>query len=155
MPAVFLSYSTPSMEPVLRLRDLLRACGLEVVLAPMPGRTTWPRIQEEVTRCQAFIAWVAAGGVYSEWVWKEVQEAMKALPPGAVIPVVEEGASAPAALREMGGLPFHPARTAEAAEESLDRLRELRATGASPALQLVWGALALLFLAMTSADQGG
>lgn len=80
MSHIFISYSKKNLEDARRLRHLLQDNGFTIWMDEThlgPSDSWWPKIQDNISSCAAFIVIMSPEAKQSLWVGKEIQVAKK------------------------------------------------------------------------------
>ena len=96
---VFISHSMEDAWIVYELHDLLKINGIEAYVAEWslsPGAELSEKIKTAIRSCNCFLVLLTRHGTRSQWVNQEIGIAEGYRKP--IIPLVEEGESAPALL---------------------------------------------------------
>ncbi len=110
MRRAFVSHSTADDSFIAEMESFLRAAGFDDVFndvhAIQPDEKFWPRIEQGITDCDAFVVVLTAASTNSEWVKREAELARRL--GKRVIPVWREDCPLPAEFTDRDVIDFRP-----------------------------------------------
>ena len=110
MRRAFVSHSTADDSFVAEMESFLRAAGFDDVFIDVqainPDEQFWPRIEQGITDCDAFVVVITAAAANSEWVKREVELARRL--GKRVIPVWREDCPLPQEFADRDVIDFRP-----------------------------------------------